>query len=112
MSKVNVYNATLNKLRAEALEALALIELMLENPTIVPEHSSLVEEITTQCRRLAESEGAMLTLQQYFNPTPAAPSAPAQPPPAPIPPSGPIEGEDLAARSPTMRRTAKKRTDD
>ena len=104
---IKLYNAAITQLRAEALESLALIELLLTNPTVVPDHSSLVTEISKQSRQLAQCEGAMHTLQQYF--APKAPPAPqAAPPPAPPGPPAhtvsSISQQELEKRSATMRK--------
>lgn len=101
---VKLYNAAVMRLRAEAMEALALIDVLLTNPTAVPDHGSIVEEIMVQSRRLAEYEGAMLTLQQYFGAQPQAPAMPAPPPPPPR--TEPITEEELLERSPTFRQSA------
>lgn len=114
---LKLYNAVATQLRGTAMESLALVELYLTDPTMVPDHSSLVEEIIKHTQRLTAHENAMVTLQQYFGPK-KAPAA-ASPPPAPAPVStAPITEEELRKRSPTFRkseqqkarRTAKKTT--
>jgi hypothetical protein len=102
---IKLYSAAHANLKAKAMESLALISVLLENPRVVPDHTNLVEEIAVHCRQLAEHEGAMLTLQQYFGPSQPAPAAPA-PAPAqpPSPPGPPITEEDLMRRSPTYRK--------
>ena len=67
---IKLFNAATTQIRGKALESLALIDLLLNDPTMVPEHSNLVDEIVTHSRKLAEYEGALLTLQQYFAPRP------------------------------------------
>jgi hypothetical protein len=100
---IKLYSAAHAHLKAKALESLALISVLLENPTMVPDHTSLVEEISMHCRQLAEHEGAMLTLQQYFGPPQAVKPVPmAAPPPSPTGP--PITEEELIRRSPTFRK--------
>jgi len=79
MSK-NLYDAAVLQLRGRALEALAALELLLKNPTAIPDHSNWVDEIIKHTRTLAENENTMVTLQQYFgkhfNPEPPAPAPP------------------------------------
>ena len=99
---LKLYNAVATQLRGAAMESLALVDLYLTDPTMVPDHSSLVEEIIKHTQRLTAHENAMVTLQQYFGPK--APSA-AAPPPAPAPTSTtPITEEELRKRSPTFRK--------
>ena len=103
MNKNTLLNATIAKLKAEALEAYAAIELLLENPESYPSPESIIEEIAHQSEILAQKEGALVTFQQYFIPKPA-PAPPVAEPPAPSTPNPPVivDGE----RSPTMRRAA------
>ena len=99
---VKLYNAAVMQLRAKAMESMALVDLYLTSPTMVPDHSSLVEEIVKHTRAMAEYEGAMLTLQQYFSPAPTPQQAvPQAPPPSPEP----ITEEELQKRSPTFRKS-------
>lgn len=112
-----LFTAARSALQAKAVESLALIDVLLRNPTMVPDHSSLVDEICKHARQLAEYEGAMYTLDQYFGkkkapqPAPAPTPAPvAAPPPANAPP---ITEEQLMQRSaafknspPGQKRTA------
>jgi hypothetical protein len=105
---IKLYTAARAALQAKAVESLALIDVLLNNPTMVPDHSSLVDEITKHARLLAEYEGAMITLEQYFGKKPAPkPKAPAAPPtPAPTTPSGEgpsVTEEQLSARSTAYR---------
>ena len=65
MSK-NLYEATILQLKGKALEAYAALELLLKNPTAIPEHSDWVGEIIKHTATLAENESAMIKLQQYF----------------------------------------------
>ena len=99
MNKNTLLNATITRLRAEALEAYAAIELLLENPESYPSPESIIEELARQSEILARKEGALLTFQQYFVPQqPKAP--PGMPPTAPANPPVMVDGD----RSPTMRR--------
>jgi|MDTB01.3.fsa_nt_gb hypothetical protein len=80
-----IYNATVAQLRAKAMTDLLELEASLAGQ---PSEKSV--ERACQCaQNLVQSEGALLTLQQYFNPpAPVAPpkpkvNTPADPPPAP-----------------------------
>ena len=99
MSK-NLYDAAVLQLRGRALEALATVELLLKNPTAVPDHSNWVDEIIKHTKMLAENENTMITLQQYFGKQFAPPEgAPTAPPES--------RGEPLTItpeRSPTLRK--------
>lgn len=111
---VKLYNAAITQLRGKAMESLALIDMLLNNPTMVPDHSSLVGEIVTHSQTLSEYEGAMLTLQQYFAPDggvvnrqvePPSPQPTAAPPPATK--REPIREDELMKRSTTFRNSQK-----
>ncbi len=111
---IKLYNAAMTQLRGKAMESLALIDVLLNNPTMVPDHSSLVDEIMVHSQTLAEYEGAMLTLQQYFAPErPEQKAAPRRPmPPGATPetvkPNGaPIREDELVQRSTTFRNSQK-----
>lgn len=108
---IKLYNAAITQLRGEALESLALLELLLTDPTVVPDHSSLVAEITKHSKQLAAYEGAMITLQQYFAPPASAPQPQTPPSPEPVVmPGKGITAEELLKRSPTLRKaTGRKR---
>ena len=73
---IKLYTAAQIALKAQAVESLASIDVLLRNPTMVPDHSSLVSEICKHSRQMAEAEGAMLTLEQYFGKRPAPAPAP------------------------------------
>jgi len=97
---IKLYAAARGALHAKAVESLALIDVLLENPTIVPDHTSLVDEIARHACRLAEYEGAMITLEQYFAKKPAPQPAP---PPLAAPPLPPVTEEQLMERSEAYR---------
>mgnify|MGYP003149253360 FL=1 len=65
MSK-NLYEATILQLKGRALEAYAALDLLLKNPTGIPDHSNWVDEIIRHAKTLAENENAIVKLQQYF----------------------------------------------
>ena len=104
---IKLYTAARAALQAKAVESLALIDVLLRNPTMVPDHSSLVDEICKHSRQLAEYEGAMITLEQYFGkkpqPKPAPAPAPAAAAPTPAPEGPPITEDELMERSSDYR---------
>ena len=111
-----LYDAAVAQLRGSALESLSIIEIILKNPSAAGDHSTCVEEITAHARNLAETEGAMLTLNQYFGKhfSPKAPPVnqsgvlppPMAPPRAPRDPGPPMKVTPEI--SPTYRREAEK----
>jgi hypothetical protein len=66
-------NAAVLKLQAEATTALATIEVLLNNPVAISEHTNYVAEIVLQAQKLSEYEDAMKALQHYFVPREPAP---------------------------------------
>jgi hypothetical protein len=103
-----LYNAAITQLRGKAMESLALMDMLLNNPTLVPDHSSLVEEIAHHACRIAEYEAAMQALQTYGAPPRPMPAPASAPVAAPL--GIPVAGEeDLAKRSPTYRKAKKRR---
>lgn len=79
---IKIYNATVARLRAQAMSDLIELEACLSGP---PSEGSVAR--ACECAQdLVQSEGALLTLQQYFKPpvpqavTPPPPAAPAGPP--------------------------------
>tara|TARA_A100000172_G_scaffold52496_1_gene33209 strand:- start:732 stop:965 length:234 start_codon:yes stop_codon:yes gene_type:complete len=58
--------ASLAKFEADRQEAITVIELYLNNPVGVPEHSSIVNEITTAISRLADAEDAIAAIERNF----------------------------------------------
>ena len=64
------YNAALLQLRGKALESLGVVEDLLNNRSSIASDEA-VSEIITHTLDLVRYEGAMLTLQQYFEPKPA-----------------------------------------
>jgi|TARA_R110000824_G_scaffold71001_5_gene182030 hypothetical protein len=113
---LHTYKAVVARLRADGLDAAARINLLLNQQSGVPGHGETVGEICTAMRRLTESEGALITFQQYF-----APTQPVVPPPPPVEeapdPAAAEEKslrlteEELNNRSATFRKSrAKKKT--
>lgn len=117
-------NATLKRLQSSAIECYKAIKDASVSPT--PDRD--VDFIAKQCMRLANLEGAILTLQQYageikkyekelqIQKAHAVLAAEqqlkeqAEATPTKKKESKPISGEDLSARSPTHRRTTKSKT--
>lgn len=58
--------ASLAKFEADRQEAITVIELYLNNPVGVPEHSSIVSELTTAITRLADAEEAIAAIERNF----------------------------------------------
>ena len=108
MSKL-VYLAAIGQLRGEAQEALASLEYLLAAGSI-PNNGSRVQEVKQLARQLVESEGAMLTLQQYFgqqfSPELESAGAAEEPPPRTPTSTDPPRPVTLA-QSPTMRESLK-----
>lgn len=72
--------AAILQLRAKALETYGIIKDILAKPS----EEGDADNIAVQALKLAQFEGAMLTLQQYFGsaaPATTAPPAPSAPPP-------------------------------
>ena len=65
MSKLNL-DAAMTQLRGEALEHLAAIDLLLNKPTAISEHTQFVDEIKSHAKHLTEAEEALAVLQKYF----------------------------------------------
>ena len=100
---IKIYNAAQAQLRGKALESLAVIEYYLNNPTMVPDHSTAVEEIIKHSKLLSEYEGAFSSLQQYFHPT--QPESPTPNDPQEDIPEKTIGEKELMERSPTYRKS-------
>ena len=100
---IKLYNAAYAQLRAKAMEALAMIDILLNDPSSAPENTTAVEEIMRHTLDMVQYEGAMHSLQQYFQPQPVAPPAPA-PPPAPTEPPVVVTPE----MSPTYKKSLEK----
>ena len=81
---IKLYNAANSQLRAKALGCLAIVESLLQDGA--PVDDATVSKIVEQALELVQYEGAMHSLQQYFN------AAPVAPPPAATqrPPSEPL----------------------
>ena len=96
----HLYNAAFTRLRAQAMESLAVMDILLNNPTMVADHAGVVDEIVKHAQRLVQCEGAMHTLQQYFQPASPSPTTQGAPPPR----GEPITEKELAKTSTTFRK--------
>lgn len=72
---INVYKAVIAALQAEGLEAIATIDLLLNSPSAIPDHTAVVEEIGKQVKKMTTAEAGITVLQQYF-PVPRPDPAP------------------------------------
>ena len=109
---MKIYNAVMTQLKGKSLEHLANIDLYLNDPTMVPDHSTIVQEVIKSAKEMSECEGAFRCLQQHFSPQPKSKVPLAKPPPPPppieVPPevnSEPIREEELRRRSPSFRKS-------
>jgi|MDTB01.1.fsa_nt_gb hypothetical protein len=80
---IKLYNAVIAQLRANAIRELAEIESLLNSSVT----DDTVQVAVAKVESLVQSEGALHTMQQYFQPRPAQPVA--TPPPAPSAPVAP-----------------------
>ena len=83
---IKLYNAAYAQLRARAMEALAMIDILLNDPSSAPENTTAVEEIMRHTLDMVQCEGAMHSLQQYFQPQPVATPLPSTGPPVVVTP--------------------------
>jgi len=86
-------DAAVLQLRAKALEAFGIIKDIYARPA----EDGDVEKIALQALKLAQFEGAMLTLQQYFGQSEQPPAPPPEPEQPPM-----VVAEEM---SPTLRKT-------
>tara|TARA_R100001086_G_C11701633_1_gene221532 strand:- start:256 stop:492 length:237 start_codon:yes stop_codon:yes gene_type:complete len=66
MMAEQLVRATLARFEADRQEAIAVIELYLNNPTGVAEHPSVVNEIVTAIGNLADAEEAIGAIERNF----------------------------------------------
>ncbi|MAL45767.1 hypothetical protein [Hyphomonas sp.] len=66
MMAEQLVRATLARFEADRQEAIAVIELYLNNPTGVAEHPSVVNEIATAILKLADAEEAISAIERNF----------------------------------------------
>jgi len=110
MSSKEILEAAILKLKALSLESYSIIKEEYSKPT---DHGS-ADRIAQEAMRLAQIEGATITLQQYSAaiiasalPSPAPPDP--APPPEPEPPSAAVDEAELEGRSATYRKSQKER---
>jgi hypothetical protein len=108
----SVFEAARLRLRADAYKSLSTIEVLLDGQSD-GNVDEVVDTICEQARNLAMGEGALITLEQYFNKQPNVPQRPAHMDPYPAPPSPPPvnAGPPLKVtpeRSPTYKKSVEK----
>jgi len=81
---MKLYNAAHSRIHSMAMEALARLEAKLNSVDPTALNKDIVDGIVQDAADLAQFEGALLTMQQYFRPTPAAPAQPPGPSEEPI----------------------------
>jgi len=106
MASLKNLEAALMQLRGKALEHFGAIEILINNPAAISEHTDFVAEIIRHAKGLSECEEAYGTLQSHF--VPKTPQAPVVEPP--VPPPVRIEAAETVVdsdNSPTMKRAKK-----
>jgi hypothetical protein len=66
MMAEQLVRATLARFEADRQEAIAVIELYLNNPAGVAEHPTIVGEISTAIRNLSDAEEAISAIERNF----------------------------------------------
>ena len=61
-----ILRAALARFESESAEAIAVIELYLNNPTGVADHSSVVDEVVDAINRLTNAQEAIDTIHSNF----------------------------------------------
>jgi len=100
--KMKMLEAAIVQLRGHALEHIAAIEILLENPVGISDHTNFVADIMMHAGKVSEYEDAMNALNQYF--VPKAVPAPSASPGAPEPPLAERPGI-TPDQSPTLKRS-------
>ena len=77
MASFKNLEAALLQLQGKALEHYGAIEILINNPTAISEHTDFVGEIIRHAKGLSECEEAYGTLQNHFVPKPQ-PAPPVQ----------------------------------
>ena len=103
MPSLKNLEAALLQLQGKALEHYGAIEIILNSPAGISEHTDYVAEIIRHAKALSECEEAYGTLQTHFVPKPAPVPAPT-PPPERIPDAETVITPD---NSPTMKKAKK-----
>ncbi len=111
MKYKTVFEAARTRIRAEALASLSSIEVLLNSPD-GDSANTLVDKVVESAKLLAMYEGALITLNQYFEPKQPAPTH-NHVPPQPAPPTEPQPDPGPPIRvteenSPTYKRAVEK----
>ena len=103
MASLKNLEAALLTLQAQALKHYGAIEILINNPVGLSDHTDYVDEIIKHAKALSECEEAYGSLQKHFVPKPA-PAAHTEPRPS-------QEGAAIitADNSPTMKRAEKQK---
>ena len=99
--------AALLSLQAEALKHYGAIEILINNPVGLAEHTDYVDEIIKHAKALSQCEEAFGSLQKHFVPK-ATPATHTEPRPAQPRPKQDGPAVITAENSPTMKRTQKR----
>ena len=81
---MKLLEAAMTQLRGKALEHLATVEILLDNPRATGDHTNYVDQIVSSMREAMICENSLNALQMYFVPKQEAPEPP-QAREAPIP---------------------------
>ena len=103
MASFKNLEAALLTLQAQALKHYGAIEILINNPVGLAEHTDYADEIIKHAKALSECEEAYGSLQKHFVPKPA-------PAPQPVVRDDPKIGQATVIseeNSPTMRRAQK-----
>jgi len=98
MASLKNLEAALLTLQAHALKHYGAIEILINNPVGLSDHTDYVDEIIKHAKALSECEEAYGSLSKHFVPQPAATT--------PVEPRPPQEGATVITsdNSPTMKR--------
>jgi len=107
MAKQEMLTAAINQLRAKALEAYAIIKDTLHTPMVEGD----LNTIASQALKLAQYEGAMVTLEQYSQsllavlPREEEPTTVEAEEEEPAPDATQMSEEELLSKSPTYKKS-------
>jgi len=102
--------AALLQLKGKATEHFGAIEILINNPTGISNHTDYVAEIIRHAKGLSTCEEAYGSLQTHFVPKAAPPEAPPAAPSVPRPAHSTASTVVTAETSPTMSRALKRAT--
>jgi len=60
------YKALYAQFTAEREKALATLQIYINNPTQIPDHAPMIEEVCKWIGRLSEADASLETLEKYF----------------------------------------------